>query len=107
MSGKGGSSSRHGYSFSIRELHFLGGDDLSPPLGGQKRRGDDLVSPRKNKKAGEIATFSDDDSGIVTHHYFICFLFTYELSTFSYTFSLRNSPEINHMETAFVIQLSW
>lgn len=39
MTGRGDSSGRHGYSFSIRELYFLGGDDLSPPLGSGKRQG--------------------------------------------------------------------
>jgi hypothetical protein len=62
MSGKGDSSGRRGYSFSIGELYFLGDDDLSPPPESREWQGDDLISPRKNKKAGLIATFSDDDS---------------------------------------------
>ena len=39
MSGKGDSSGRRGYSFSIGELYFLGDDDLSPPLESRERQG--------------------------------------------------------------------
>jgi len=53
-----------GYSMSLREIYFLGecvggtSDSFPKSL---KRQGDSLMSPRKNKKAGQLAVFSDED----------------------------------------------
>jgi hypothetical protein len=57
--------SRHtGYSLSLREVYFLGGNALTSSQTSPKnlkREGGSLVSPRKNKKAGDLAVFSDED----------------------------------------------
>ena len=50
---------RKGYSLSLRSAYYVGTD--SDSVVGQKRPGDKLVSPRKNKKAGERAMFSDEE----------------------------------------------
>ena len=58
------SSPSMGYKLSLRAIFFLGHGfnafNQSSP-GTLKRSGDNLVSPRKNKKAGDIAVFSDED----------------------------------------------
>lgn len=53
-----------GYRLSLRSIYFLGhgfnaSNNSSPKT--LKRPGESLVSPRKNKKAGDIAFFSDED----------------------------------------------
>ena len=47
---------RNGYSLSLRNIYFLG-QDLSTTVdqSSQKRPGDSVVSPRRNKKAGQLA----------------------------------------------------
>ena len=52
---------RAGYLLSLRAIYFLtkGSPESSPKS--LKRKGDGLVSPRKNKKAGQLAIFSDED----------------------------------------------
>ena len=54
-------SHRCGHSLSLRSVYFLGEDPspLSPK--GRKRPASILVSTRENKKAGQVAFFSDDD----------------------------------------------
>lgn len=58
---------RAGYSLSLRCIYFLEKTSISPDDSSQsspknpKRHGDHLVSPRKNKKAGHLAVFSDED----------------------------------------------
>jgi len=60
-----GTPFRLGYTLSLRDMYFLGDDDVSLSLPDtvtpRKRQGDSLVSPRKNKTAGQLAVFSDDD----------------------------------------------
>jgi hypothetical protein len=64
---RGLSSGRTGYSMSLRVVYVIPGsgpDSASPresSLTSRKRQGDGLVSPRKNKKAGQPAFFSDED----------------------------------------------
>jgi hypothetical protein len=58
---KNDSLGRVGYSFSLRSIYFLAkGTSQSSPKS-LKRPGGRLVSPRKNKKAGQLAVFSDED----------------------------------------------
>lgn len=52
---------RAGYSLSLRSIYFLGQDSVQSSPKNLKRQGDSLVSPRKNKKAGQLAVFSDED----------------------------------------------
>jgi len=61
---RGAGKSAVGYSLSLRSIFFLGeGSNASNQASPRtlKRPGDSLVSPRKNKKAGDIAVFSDED----------------------------------------------
>jgi hypothetical protein len=52
-----------GILLSIRTVLFLGDGDCSLPVAStqssQKRQGEHLVSPRKNKKVGELAVLGD------------------------------------------------
>jgi len=53
-----------GYRLSLRTIYFLGhGFNASNQSSSEtlKRSGESLVSPRKNKKAGDTAFFSDED----------------------------------------------
>jgi hypothetical protein len=60
-----GTPARMGYTLYLRNIYFLGNDDVSLSLANSltppKRQGDDLVSPRKNKLAGQLVVFSDDE----------------------------------------------
>jgi hypothetical protein len=61
---RGDSSQRIGYSLSLLCVYFLSSDDKSSNQSSPKslkRSGDSLVSPRKNKKPGHRAMFSDDE----------------------------------------------
>jgi hypothetical protein len=64
---KGYSAGREGYALSVRTVYILTTADTgSPGLAelpsvSTKRSGDGLVSPRKNKQAGQPAVFSDED----------------------------------------------
>lgn len=63
----GESLGRIGYSLSLREVYVVTGDSMTDSTSNRsspsslKRHGDNLVSPRKNKKAGQLAVFSDED----------------------------------------------
>jgi len=50
-----------GYSLSLRTIYVLKESVDGSGVASLKRPGDHLVSPRKNKKAGERAVFSDED----------------------------------------------
>ena len=56
---------RTGYTMSLRAVFFLEDPDPARPSAfstpRRKRPGDELVSPRRNKVAGQRAVFSDDD----------------------------------------------
>ena len=58
---------RKGYSMSLRTIyvfpatHTNSSEIAESSPGNRKRPGDGLVSPRKNKQAGQPAVFSDDD----------------------------------------------
>ena len=53
------SNSGRGFTFSLREVYYLGiEEDISA---NRKRQGDSLISPRRNKIARQIASFSDED----------------------------------------------
>jgi hypothetical protein len=62
---KGQVPGRKGYSLSLGSIYVLGtAATESPELAGpvsSKRPGDGLLSPRKNKRAGQPAVFSDED----------------------------------------------
>ncbi|KAN0072909.1 hypothetical protein V8E54_009023 [Elaphomyces granulatus] len=67
---KGGSPERTGYTMSLRSVYVLAEADIisfhepadsSPGSKGNKRQGDALISPRKNKRVGQIVNFSDDE----------------------------------------------
>jgi len=64
---RGLSSGRTGYSMALRAIYVMpdSDPDLSCPMesspASRKRQGDNLGSPRKNKKAGQPAVFSDED----------------------------------------------
>ena len=61
------SPERMGYSLSLRCIYFLSRNPANTDDSGTtspknlKRQGDNLVSPRKNKKAGQLAVFSDEE----------------------------------------------
>jgi len=50
-----------GYSLSLRTIYVLKESVDGSGLASLKRPGDHLVSPRKNKKAGELVIFFDED----------------------------------------------
>jgi hypothetical protein len=64
---RGESLRRTGYSLSLRCVYFLAksetllDDSTQSSPRNLKRQGDSLVSPRRNKKAGQLAVFSDED----------------------------------------------
>ena len=61
---KGYSAGRKGYALSLRTIYILSTADTGLaqlPSVSTKRPGDGLVSPRKNKQAGQPAVFSDED----------------------------------------------
>jgi len=58
---KFGSPAQKGYSLAMRVVYFLGEDVDSSNESSLKRPGDSLVSPRKNKRAGDVAVFSDEE----------------------------------------------
>jgi hypothetical protein len=67
---RGGSPERTGYTMSLRSVYVLAEADIisfhepadsSSGSKGNKRQGDVLISPRKNKRAGQIVNFSDDE----------------------------------------------
>ncbi|KAN0070022.1 hypothetical protein V8E54_011603 [Elaphomyces granulatus] len=67
---RGGSPERTGYTMSLRSVYVLAEADIisfhepadsSPGSKGNKRQGDALISPRKNKRVGQIVNFSDDE----------------------------------------------
>jgi hypothetical protein len=61
ISARGDFPERAGYSLSLRSIYFLGEGSIQSSPKTLKRQGDSLVSPRKNKKAGQLAVFSDND----------------------------------------------
>jgi hypothetical protein len=67
IQGRGDSPGRAGYSLSLRNVYVFPesvsdfGDSTYSSPKSLKRSGDSLVSPRKNKKAGQLAVFSDDE----------------------------------------------
>ena len=61
ISARGDFPERAGYSLSLRSIYFLGEGSIQSSPKTLKQQGDSLVSPRKNKKAGQLAVFSDDD----------------------------------------------
>lgn len=61
ISAKGDFPERAGYSLSLRSIYFLGEGSIQSSPKNLKRQADSLVSPRKNKKAGQLAVFSDED----------------------------------------------
>ena len=62
---RGYSPGRKGYALSLRTIYILTTADTESsgavPSVSTKRPGDGLVSPRKNKQAGQPAVFSDED----------------------------------------------
>ena len=54
-------NSGRGFTFSLREAYYLGTEDISSAPANRKRQGDTLISPRKRRMAGQIASFSDED----------------------------------------------
>ena len=67
---RGGSPERTGYTMSLWSVYVLAEADIisfhepadsSSGSKGNKRQGDVLISPRKNKRAGQIVNFSDDE----------------------------------------------
>ena len=65
---KGEQPERNGYSLSLRAIYFLAGKTMDFDGSGKlspktlKRRGDSLVSPRKNRRPGQLAVFSDEEN---------------------------------------------
>jgi hypothetical protein len=64
---KGEEPERNGYTLSLRAVYFLAGKSMDFDGSGElssktlKRQGDCLVSPRKNKRPGQVAVFSDGE----------------------------------------------
>jgi hypothetical protein len=61
---RGQSSGRNGYSMALRAIYVASESDpglVESLPATRKRQGDMLVSPRRNKKAGQVAVFSDED----------------------------------------------
>jgi hypothetical protein len=64
---KGESPERNGYTLSLRAVYFLAEKTMDFDESGKlspktlKRRGDSLVSPRKNRRPGQLAVFSDGE----------------------------------------------
>jgi hypothetical protein len=67
---RGGSPERTGYTMSLRSVYVLAEADVfsfhesansSTGSTGTKRQGDVLISPRKNKRAGQVVDFSDSE----------------------------------------------
>lgn len=64
---RGGAAARSGYSLALRSAYVVADADppslntTVPSASSLKRQGEPLVSPRKNRKAGEVAMFSDED----------------------------------------------
>ena len=61
ITNKEDSTRRRGHSLSLRSVYFLGKDQSPSTPRGQKQPVPILISPRRNKRAGQVAIFSDDD----------------------------------------------